>query len=352
MMNNTTISDDLLDIINNPIRWSEFSQKTILISGANGFLPAYIVETLLLLLKKNIIKGTKILALVRNIDKAKARFENYLENDNLQFIIQDVSDPIDIECNVDFIIHAASQASPKYYGTDPVGTLSANTLGTINLLKFAQKNSIESFLYFSSSEVYGILDEAKIPTKESDYGYIDPTNVRSCYAESKRMGETICVSWLKQYNIPVKIVRPFHTYGPGMALDDGRVYADFIADIVNNRDIVMQSDGSAMRSFCYLADATIAFFLVLLNGVNGEAYNVGNSDCEISILNLANKLVSLFPEKGVKVVTKNTQNMNYLKSAVSRNCPDMTKINNLGWYPKTKINEGFHKTINSYEKIL
>ena len=131
MMNNTTISDDLLDIINNPIKWSEFSEKTILISGANGFLPAYIVETLLLLLKKDIIKGTKILALVRNIDKAKARFENYLENDNLQFIIQDVSDPIDIECNVDFIIHAASQASPKYYGTDPVGTLSANTLGSI-----------------------------------------------------------------------------------------------------------------------------------------------------------------------------------------------------------------------------
>ena len=137
-MNNKTISDDLLDIINNPIKWSEFSKKTILISGANGFLPAYIVETLLLLLKKGIIKGTKILALVRNIDKAKARFENYLENDNLEFIIQDVSDPIDIECNVDFIIHAASQASPKYYGTDPVGTLSANTLGTINLLKFAQ----------------------------------------------------------------------------------------------------------------------------------------------------------------------------------------------------------------------
>ena len=348
-MNNMTIFKDLSNIINAPIKWCRFSEKTILISGANGFLPAYIVETLLLLLKKGTIKGTKILALVRNIDKAKARFENYLENDNLEFIIQDVSDPIDIECNVDFIIHAASQASPKYYGTDPVGTLSANTLGTINLLKFAQKNSIESFLYFSSSEVYGILDETKIPTKESDFGYINPTNVRSCYAESKRMGETICVSWLKQYNIPVKIVRPFHTYGPGMALDDGRVYADFIADIVNNRDIVMKSDGLAMRSFCYLADATIAFFLVLLNGSNGEAYNVGNSDCEISILNLANKLVLLFPEKGIKVITKNTQNMNYLKSAVSRNCPDMTKINNLGWYPKTNINEGFYKTINSYE---
>jgi UDP-glucuronate decarboxylase len=348
-MINKTIFNDLSNIINAPIEWGRFSGKTILISGANGFLPAYMVETLLLLLNNDTIKDTKILALVRNIDKAKARFKNYLENDNLEFIVQDVSDPINIDCTVDFIIHAASQASPKYYGIDPVGTLSANILGTINLLKIAQKNSIQSFLYFSSSEVYGILDETKIPTKESDFGYIDPTNVRSCYAESKRMGETICVSWLKQYNIPVKIVRPFHTYGPGMALDDGRVYADFIADIVNNRDIVMKSDGLAMRSFCYLADATIAFFLVLLNGNNGEAYNVGNSDCETSILNLANKLVSLFPEKRVKVLTKNTKNIHYLKSAVSRNCPDMTKINNLGWYPKTNINDGFYKTINSYE---
>ena len=348
-MINKIILKDLTKIIDFPIDWRRFSGKTILISGANGFLPAYMVETLLLLLENGSIKDTKILALVRNIDKAKKRFINYSENNHLKFIVQDVSDPIEVDCNIDFIIHAASQASPKYYGTDPVGTLSANTLGTINLLKTAQKNSIESFLYFSSSEVYGSLDETKIPTKESDFGYIDPTNVRSCYAESKRMGETICVSWLKQYNIPVKIVRPFHTYGPGMALDDGRVYADFIADILKNRNIIMKSDGLAMRSFCYLSDATIAFFLVLLSGNNGDAYNVGNSDCEISILNLANKLVSLFPEKNVKVVSKNTNNTNYLKSSVSRNCPDLAKINKLGWHPKTSISEGFYKTINSYE---
>jgi nucleoside-diphosphate-sugar epimerase len=290
----------------------------------------------------------RVLALVRNIEKARTRFKYYLNNQNLEFILQDVCDPIYIEEKIDFIIHAASQASPKYYGIDPVGTLSANILGTINMMKLAQTHSIESFLYFSSSEVYGNLENSKIPTTEVDYGYLDPTNIRSCYAEGKRMGETICVSWLHQFGIPSKIIRPFHTYGPCMALDDGRVYADFIADIVLNRNIVMKSDGKARRTFCYLSDATIASFMILLNGKNGEAYNVGNSDCEISVIQLARKLVKLFPERKLKVVVNEIQNSGYLKSKVLRNCPDLSKIKKLGWIPTVNIDNGFHRTVLSY----
>jgi nucleoside-diphosphate-sugar epimerase len=163
------------------------------------------------------------------------------------------------------------------------------------------------------------------------------------------MGETICISWLHQYGVPAKIIRPFHTYGPGMALDDGRVYADFISDIVNNRDIIMESDGSARRAFCYLSDATLAAFTILLNGKNGEAYNMGNPDCEISILDLAMRLVQLFPRKNLKVIEKETQNSGYLKSIVSRICPDLTKIRDIGWNPVIDIDEGFLRTIQSYE---
>jgi nucleoside-diphosphate-sugar epimerase len=349
MTKNKIIYQDLNHIINSKIDWSRFSGKTILISGANGFLPAYMVETLLFLYYKGIIHNTRIIALVRNIIKAKARFCEYLDNSNFEFIVQDVCEPITIDDNIDFIIHAASQASPRYYGTDPIGTLSANVLGTINLLNLAKRNLVESFLFFSSSEVYGIFNETKNSIKETDFGYIDPINVRSCYAESKRMGETICISWLQQHRTPVKIVRPFHTYGPKMSLDDGRVYSDFIAALVNNRDIIMKSDGRALRSFCYLSDATIAFFLVLLNGKDGEAYNVGNPDCEISIMNLALKLVSLFPEKGIKILKKDIQENGYLRSAVSRHCPDLAKITDLGWKPNTSINDGFYRTILSYE---
>jgi nucleoside-diphosphate-sugar epimerase len=348
MTGNKIILEDLEQIIGSNLNWSVFTGKTVLITGANGFLPAYMVETLLFLEYQGIIKNVRVLALVRNIEKARTRFKYYLNNQNLEFILQDVCDPIYIEEKIDFIIHAASQASPKYYGIDPVGTLSANILGTINMMKLAQTHSIESFLYFSSSEVYGNLENSKIPTTEVDYGYLDPTNIRSCYAEGKRMGETICVSWLHQFGIPSKIIRPFHTYGPCMALDDGRVYADFIADIVLNRNIVMKSDGKARRTFCYLSDATIASFMILLNGKNGEAYNVGNSDCEISVIQLARKLVKLFPERKLKVVVNEIQNSGYLKSKVLRNCPDLSKIKKLGWIPTVNIDNGFHRTVLSY----
>jgi len=349
MTGNKIILEDLEQIITTPINWNSLSGKTILITGANGFLPAYMLETLLYLIQKKVIEETKILALVRNINKAHIRFKDYLYMQNLKFVVQDVCDPIELSEKIDFIIHAASQASPKYYGIDPVGTLSANTIGTINLLKLAQKQSVESFLYFSSSEIYGIIEETKIPTKERDYGYIDSTDLRACYPESKKMGETICISWLHQYGIPVKIVRPFHTYGPGMSMDDGRVHADFVADIIHNRNIIMNSDGSAKRSFCYLSDATCAFFLVLLNGEKGKVYNVGNPNCELSILELANLLVELFPKKGLTVIKQENAQNNYIKSTVTRSCPDISNINTIGWYPKTEIKEGFYRTIISYE---
>jgi UDP-glucuronate decarboxylase len=347
MTGNKINLEDLESIANAPIDWQKFNGKTVLVSGANGFLPAYMVETLLFLMYKKIITGLKILALVRNLTKAKARFKYYLNRKELLFINQDVCNFFEIPDKIDFIIHAASQASPKYFGTDPVGTLKANTVGTINLLNIARINNVESFLFFSTSEVYGSMSEDKIPTRENEYGYLDPTNVRSCYAESKRMGETICVSYLHQYGIPVKIIRPFHTYGPGMALDDGRVHADFISDIVNNRDINMKSDGSAIRSFCYLSDATRGFFKVLLDGGAGEAYNIGNRNNEISIINLANLLVNMFPEKKLRVI-KQKASEGYLQSKIIRNSPDITKANAIGWFPEISLEDGFFRTIMSY----
>jgi len=153
---------------------------------------------------------------------------------------------------------------------------------------------------------------------------------------------------MHQFNIPVKIVRPFHTYGPGMDLNDGRVYADFISDIVHNRNIEMKSDGHAMRAFCYISDATVSFITVLLNGINGEAYNAGNPGQEISILDLAEKLVEMFPEKKLNVIVQENTNSGYLRSNVSRVCPDIAKISLLGWKPVISIETGFRKTIMSY----
>ena len=349
---NNIIKEDLTTITSfREVNWQRFNGKTVLITGANGFLPAYMVETLLFLNDSLIDFKVTVLALVRNKAKAEKRFIDYLEDTNLFFIEQDVCNDIKIEGGIDFIIHAASQASPKYYGIDPVGTLNANVLGTINLMKLASEKKVESFLYFSSGEVYGEVESDKMPLKETDYGYLDPTVVRSCYAESKRMGETICVSYLHQYGVPIKIVRPFHTYGPGMALDDGRVYADFVSDILQSKNIKMKSDGKAKRSFCYLSDATLGFFTVLLEGIVGNAYNIGNPSEEYSILELAKVLVTLFPEKSLEVEEFNKEipiNV-YIKSAVNRITPNIEKMKGHYWNPIIKIREGFFRTIASYK---
>ena len=350
MTSNKIIKEDLKTIYNSDINWSKFFNTTILITGANGFLPSYLVESLLYLNFIDSKNNVKVICLVRNIENAKFRFFDYKEDSNLNFIIQDVSDSIKLNEKVDYIIHAASQASPKYYGVDPVGTLKANVLGTFNLLNFAKDKEIISFLYFSSGEVYGEVDIDQMPLKENNFGFINPTNVRSCYAESKRMGENICVSFHHQFGVSAKIVRPFHTYGPKMKLDDGRVYADFVSDILKEQDICMQSDGSAYRAFCYLTDATIGFFKILLEGKNGEAYNVGNPNEEYSILELAENLAKLYPEKRLKVIRHlNIEENNYLKSPLTRNSPDITKISKLNWSPLVSIKKGFKRTIESYK---
>ena len=244
----------------------------------------------------------------------------------------------------------ASQASPKYYGRDPVGTLSANALGTHRMLDLARRSGARGLLYFSTSEVYGQPDPAKAGAlTETDYGFLDPALVRSCYGEGKRVGETLCVCWHHQFGVPARIVRPFHTYGPGMALDDGRVFADFVADVLAKRDIVLKSAGTARRAFCYLADATAGFFTVLLKGEPGQAYNVGNPAGERGIRELAELIAELFPELGLSVrLEAADRGQTYLASAVSRNAPDIAKVRALGWEPTVGPDEGFRRTIRSF----
>lgn len=347
ILRNAIVADDLLTITTQyALPWHRLKGQKVLITGASGFLAAYMVETLLFL---NETQGLEIqiFALVRNRQRFESRFAHALGRSDLICIEQDVSEPVACDVRPDYIVHAASQASPKYYSTDPIGTLSANTLGTAALLKLAALSKSKGFLFFSSGEVYGQTDI--VPTSEEDLGFVDPTSVRACYAESKRMGENMCISWHHQAGVPAVIVRPFHTYGPHMLLNDGRVYADFVANILNNQPIIMKSDGIARRAFCYAADAVAGFWTVLLKGAHGEAYNVGNPAGEISIRELAETLVGIYPEKKLHVLSAARENDSaYLVSLIVRNCPDITKVEKLGWLPRTSVREGFKKTIESY----
>lgn len=346
---NAMMQEDIVSIVSRLSEWHELEGKTVLVTGANGFLPAYIVETILYLNETQFQKKATVIGVVRNEERARAKFVHHQSRHDLRLCVHDVCEPIEIDDHVDIVIHAASQASPKYYGSDPVGTMLPNSLGTYNLLRFASQKKSALFLFVSSAEVYGSCDASADALNERSFGSIDPTDVRSCYSEGKRFGETMCVSWQHQYRLPVKIVRPFHTYGPGMAQDDGRVHADFVANIVRGEDIAMQGAGLARRAFGYVSDVITGIFTVLFRGECAEAYNVGNARAEMSITDLADLLIGLFPEKNLKVVGRAMPEAGgYLPSSVSRCCPDTTKLEALGWSAEVSIEEGFKRTVASY----
>ena len=348
-MRHPIIEEDLAFIIDQPVPWEDLRGRRVLISGAYGFVVAYLVETLLYLNERRNL-GLQVYALGRNLDKARRRFAHYWGRPDLTLLQRDVCDPVAVEGPVDYIIHGASLASPVSYGSQPVGSLLPNVLGTYRLLELAREKNSRGFLFLSSAEIYGRVEEAQVPTPETSCGCVDPLNVRSCYAESKRMGETMCVAWYHQHGVPTTMARLFHTYGPGMALDDGRVFADFVRDVVERRNIRMMSDGRHRRAFCYLADAAVALLLIVLKGEPGQAYNMGNDEMEISIRDLADVMVGLFPDRHLRVEqTGDNHPAGYLRTHIDRACPDTRRVRGLGWRPHFSVQEGFRRTVMSYE---
>ena len=253
---------------------------------------------------------------------------------------------------VNYIVHAASSADSRMYLSNPVQTLLPNTVGTWRLLELAKADSAEGFLFFSSASAYGKVTGKDIIT-ENDDGYIHPGDVRSCYGESKRMGENMCASYAHQYHVPACSVRMSHTYGPTMDLcSDSRVFAEFISNILYNENIEMKSDGMAKRAFCYLSDATTAFFLLLLTGMPGDVYNMCNSECFTSIYELAELLVSMYPDKGLQVVRKNRNADDSYAENKNANCVinSNNKLKDLGWRPRIGLREGFARTITAFSE--
>lgn len=314
-------------------------------------MASYLVKTLL---RANLVNDLKLKVLVTTRSKPEKFFRliPYLTCDNLSFFSHNANSPLPADFpKADFIIHSASQASPRFFGSDPVGTLKTNSVGTMYLLDHAVTCGVEKFLFFSSGEIYGQQPDPNKDISELDYGYLDPTNLRSCYSESKRMGEIMCVAWSNQYGLDTSIVRPFHTYGPGINFNDGRVFADLVADAVAKRDILVKSDGSARRPFCYISDATRGFLTVLLKGECGQAYNIANPKAEVSIKQLAETISSLFPERKLRVRYENPiMNNEYLRSPITRQIPNIEKAESLGWNPTIDINTGFKRTVLSYDE--
>jgi UDP-glucuronate decarboxylase len=344
-------AEDTKAVLLRDLPWQKLSGMTVAVTGAGGFLGGYLVRVLLGLHAAGYVaQPIQVLALVRDADRGRARLMEQSINPDLEFHtwnLNDIAIPELGDCN--YVIHAASQASPRFYGADPIGTLMPNAVGTASLLQALQRcPDPRGFLFVSSSEVYGQVDgERKLD--ETDFGRLDPATVRACYAESKRLGETLCVAWHQQYGLPTYIVRPFHTYGPGLQADDGRVFADFTFNVIQGENIVMMSDGSARRAFCYASDATAGFFTVLLNGQPATPYNVANPAGELSVMELAELLVGLYPEKKLIVERQlPPADRNYLKSTFSRLIPDVGRLSKLGWSAQVAPEQGFRRMIEAY----
>lgn len=346
---NEIVQKDLIEITENIKNLESLKNTSILITGATGMLATYMVYTTMYLNEKEQY-NTKVYALVRNKKRAEEKFEEFLENPNFHLIVQDVIEEIKIPDNIDYIIHSAGSASPHFIVNDPVGIIKANTLGTMNVMEFAKKCHVKKVLYTSTREVYGKVDDDILEITEDTIGKLDQMDSRSCYPESKRMGENICKSYQLQFGIPFNNVRIAHSYGPGMTIDnDGRVMSDFIYCTVNNKDITLNSDGTAKRAFCYINDAITAIFMVLLNGENGESYNIANETEEIQIRDVALKLTKVFPEKNLKVTyVQNVNRDGYSK--IERVKLSTKKLESLGWRAQVKLEEGLRRTVESFGK--
>lgn len=348
-MNEFIIQKDLEDIFSRNIDWKKLDGKSILLTGAYGMLASYIVYFIDYL---NTVKETNVslIAVVRSPEKFKAKFPSIREKGYIQIIKNDLSERIEIDADIDYIIHAASLASPQYYSKCPVDVLLPNTVGTNNLLRLAIDKKVEGFLLFSSVDVYGSIEKGGL-FDENDLGTLNTLDIHNCYSESKRMAETMCKAYQVQYGVPVKIARIAHTYAPTMDIEnDPRVFSSFVNNIVENRNIEMKSDGSGKRSFCYITDAVAAYFTILLHGTSGEAYNVCNTSQYISVVELAECLVNLYPEKRLKVIRKQRdKSEHYTENTLlvgKTNIPDNTKLKQLGWEPRVDIKDGFKRVIN------
>lgn len=333
------VKQDINRIASSNISWDKLEGSTVLVTGATGFIGSYIISSLM---QRVIDKGAdiRVIAMVRNEQRAREKFADYMELGKIDFIVGDVKEPVNSDKKADYIIHCASNAAPDLYASDPVGTMEINFFGTSHLLKYATKCGAKKFLYVSTIEVYGKTENLDT-IGEEDFGFISSSNVRSCYPESKKCCENLTICYGKQYGLDVSIGRLSYIYGAGMSKTDAKVCALFARKVAAGEDIVLKSTGEQLRSYTYVSDAITGLLTVLLDGENGEAYNIASSKSRITIVDMARKYCALFPEKGCEV--KFDLPSDYEKGAfsfIANAVLDSTKLESLGWDAEVSLDDG------------
>jgi UDP-glucuronate decarboxylase len=335
------------------------SGQRLLITGGAGFLGYYLVQVPLAWNDAHPDEpAIRVTVMDNYFREGPAWLADLDVRPDLDLMVHDVRGPLpDQMGEYAYIIHAAGIASPTYYRAHPIETMDANINGLRTLLDYARQRldaglSMEGFLFYSSSEIYGDPTADAIPTPETYRGFVSCTGPRACYDESKRYGETLCVNFATQHGVPVVAARPFNNYGPGMKITDGRVIADLCRDALAGRDLVLLSDGAPTRTFCYVSDAVTGYYRALLRGGPGQAYNIGVDGPEISMADLAEMIAAiandLFDQR-VKVVRGRSAEVHYLVDNPNRRCPDITKARQqLQYEPRVTLEEGLTRTLLWY----
>ena len=344
--------DDIHSAAIEALPWEKLQECNVLITGATGLIGGCLVEVLM-------SRGdVNVYAAGRNEERARRRFAEYKDNPRFHFFKYDVSrslsegtsspssegNPIPFH----YIIHAASDASPAAFASTPVDVIKSNIYGTANLIEYGMVNGMRRFLYVSTGEVYGeggaTEETPDGPAfKETDSGYVNPVLPRSCYPSSKRAAETLCAAYKEQYDADVVIARPCHTYGPHFTPSDNRVYAQFIRNVLRGEDIVMKSDGSQFRSWCYVVDCVRALLYILLKGESGEAYNIADTNSNITIRQLAEMIAGAAGRKVVLQIPKDSESKGY--NRVTRSLFSTRKLEALGWSISGNMSDKLARTV-------
>lgn len=331
--------DDILSIWDKELPWEKLSGANVLVTGATGLIGGCLVDVLM----SNPNIDYKVYASGRNENRARKRFARYIENEHFYYLNYDVVKPLGGNVAFDYIIHAASNASPNFFANNPVEVMMSNICGVSNLVEYGLTHGIKRFLYVSSGEVYGEGD-GRVFTEDYS-GYVDCTRPRSCYPSSKRAAETLCASYISEYGADIVIARPCHTFGPFFIDSDNRVYAQFIRNILKGEDIVLKSTGEQYRSWCYVVDCVSALLYILLKGECGQAYNIADSSSNITIKDLANMIASIGNKKVVFDIPADEEKRGY--NPVTKSVFSVEKLSSLGWstIPQTMM-EKMRNTIS------
>lgn len=341
---NKVLKEDLEAIIGENIPWEKLKGRTVLITGASGMIGIYMLQVLTLL-NERYDYNIRVIAMLRN---AKKLPKEVREREDVEIIVHDVTERLEVSGDVHYVIHAASPASPLIMQNQPVETIAANTLGTFNILRLAKEKKAEGYLFISSREVYGQPNEGQEFFYEDTYGFVDQLNPRSCYSEGKKAAETMCVCYHDEYGLNVKLARLAHTYGPGMSIYDGRVQADFLKNVFHNEDIVLKSEGTAVRSYTYIGDAVAGLYRILLDSED-MVYNIGNEEGKVSIRELAEIMVDIYPERGLKLVFDIPEGGTKGTAPYTLGILSSRKLRKIGWSPKYSVKEGFKRTLEYLE---